>query len=541
MEHHYVNAILTHQNPSDSDTQAVPDQKSMADSTFEQCILKLNFSFTSPGQNPGPNPFPVMRMTQKFATCLRFISQRSGISDGLAVGAFLANVSAVFLPSVTVLTHYGKNVGINVYTQTNAPPSSRKSDMFNPVQELLIQHDGERRKRIVEINQNIKIGKDVWKVRTNALKKQLTAASKKDKPEEYSRLENEFSQHLRKEPISLPDYCILQGDATPAAIIQALNDNQGCSTLLIDEGVLLYQKILNSEIHQINSAWSGAALNKTTIRGGNLYIENPRLTIHAFLQNDIFTKFGQGKTFTLLKDSGFFSRALICAPKVGPENNQNPNFTASEDELERLIAYLKKQLAINYPLDGVFSGEVRTLKLAADAENLVRQYYLALLAETKEGGMYAEIPGFCGKASEHVHRIAGIMHCIEQNETTEIDYATISAAIFLFDWYCTEHWRLIAKEGRPLNVEVAAEKLIKWMRHRKDRFQVEWISRPDIPRHVECFRDDPDLLDDVIRYLQQAGSIDTQSGRRKGQRGGRRWHDIRLSYQFEREERYMPA
>lgn len=73
--------------------------------------------------------------------------------------------------------------------------------------------------------------------------------------------------HLEKEPDFLSDLCIVQGDVTPAAIIQSLNDNQGCSTLLIDEGILLYQKILNIEIHQINSAWSGEALNKTTIRG----------------------------------------------------------------------------------------------------------------------------------------------------------------------------------------------------------------------------------------------------------------------------------
>jgi len=276
------------------------------ESTWAQAVLTAKFTLIDPEKQPITDPFPIQSMTPVFAACLRYMSRRSGVNDGLVVGPFLANVSAAFLPSVTVRTDYGKIVGINIYAQTNAPSSSRKSDMYNPIQRLLIKHDGERRKQLSAINESRNREKEVWKVKANALKKQLVAASKKLAHEDSNRLEKELLMHLEKEPDFLSDLCIVQGDVTPAAIIQSLNDNQGCSTLLIDEGILLYQKILNIEIHQINSAWSGEALNKTTIRGGNLYIEKPRLTIHAFLQNDIFAKFGRGKSFALLKDSGFF-------------------------------------------------------------------------------------------------------------------------------------------------------------------------------------------------------------------------------------------
>jgi hypothetical protein len=186
----------------------------------------------------------------------------------------------------------------------------------------------------------------------------------------------------------------------------------------------------------------------------------------------------------------------------------------------------------------LFSGTPRTLTLTADAEKLVQQYYKALQLASQAEGIYAELPAFCGKASEHIHRIAGILHCIEQYETTEINFAVASAAIQLFDWFILEHWRLIVKQGRPFNVEMASEKLLQWMQNRKDRYMVPWISRSDIPRHVECFRNDHDLLDDTIRYLVQTKNIEIASGRRKGRRGGYRWHEIRLSEQFLITEKY---
>lgn len=277
-----------------------------AEPAWAQSLITPKLTLESPESLTGNNPFPISRMTPKLRSCIRTISQRSQVGDGMVMGALLAGVSSVLLPSVTVRTDYGKIVGINVYAQTNAPPSSRKSDMYNPIQQLLVNHDVERRKRIAEINQNNKIAKDVWKVRTTTVKKQMEAASKKNNAQEYSRLEHELSQYLREEPIFLQNLHILQSDVTPAAIMQALTDNQGCSTILIDEGILLYQKILNNEIHLINSAWSGAALNKTTIRSGNLFVEKPRLTFHAFIQDDVFNKRCREKSFNLLKDSGFF-------------------------------------------------------------------------------------------------------------------------------------------------------------------------------------------------------------------------------------------
>lgn len=534
---------LPHENLSGPDDQTVPvpvpvQEKLPADTIFQQLILGMSLNVTGPEQSPGPNPLPIKRLTPKLAGCIRTISKQSEISDGMVLGVFLTGVSAIFLPSTTVRTFYGKEIGLNIFAQTNAPSSSRKTDMYNPLLNLLHEHDKNRRKCIDEINKNLRHKREAWKVRADALKKQLKKASTLSDNREISILEENYLQHLKIEPTPMPELSVVQGDSTPAAIMQALFDNLGCSSLFIDEGVLLYHKILNTEIHHINTAWSGAVLDKTTIRGGNLYIEKPRLSSHTFLQNDVFKKLTQGKSFSFLKNSGYFSRVLICEPKTTQESNEFPEFKGSEDELNQLLLHLKSQLLVSYPLDGLFSGEIRTLKLSAEAENLARSYYVAIQGLTNEDGIYQEMQAFCGKAAEHVHRLAGLIHCIEQDETDTINYASVSAAIVIFDWYVTEHWRSIVKEGRPLNTEMAAEKLIQWMKNRKDRYQVEWVSRVDIPRRVECFRGEPVLLDDVIRYLQQSGDIDTNSGRRKGQKGGARWHDIRLSSEFPMNEKY---
>jgi hypothetical protein len=505
---------------------------------FTQELIGTTFKFDDLERNPGPHPLPILRMTPTFAACIRYMSRRSGISDGMLVGPFLACASTVLLPRVAMTTFYDKEIGVNIYCQTNAGSSSRKTDMFNPLLKQIIEYDSNRREHIRELNRKQSAIIKTWKLKLDAVKKHHAKASKQSDNDEAIFLEGQYQQILLEEPALLPALRILQSDVTPAAIILGLSENGGCGTFFIDEGVLLYQKIVSNEVHHINSSWSGAVIDKTTIRGGNIFIKNPRLSSHTFIQPDVFAKISRGKSFSFLKDTGYLTRVLICTPNVDPNTNVFPDYLGSVDELNKLLAHLKEQIAISYPMNGLFSGAKRILALSKEAEVLIKGFYDAIQIEIKPSGVFHEMLEFCGKIVEYVYRVAGILHCIEQHDTDEISYSTVSAAIVLIDWYATEHWRLIVKGGKPLTVEVGAEKLLHFLRFRHDRQTVPHVTLDDIRHRVECFHDDPAYQDDCLSYLYQRGDIEAKGFRRKGRHGGYRRYEIWLSEAFLKDERY---
>ncbi|MDD2746887.1 MAG: DUF3987 domain-containing protein [Acidithiobacillus ferrooxidans] len=507
---------------------------------FKQELMGTRFTFTDLEKNPGPVPFPILGMTPVFASCIRHISGTSGISDGMVVGPFLTCLSAIIMPQTTITSFYHKIIGVNIYCQTNVASSSRKTDMFNPLLNLLNDHDSNRRDHIKELNRHQVAKIKAWKLKIDALKKQHAKASQKSNDDDAMFFEEEYKQVLLEEPALLPEMRITMSDATPAAVILGLSENGGSITFFIDEGVLLYQKIVNNEIHHINSAWSGAIVDKTTIRGGNIYIKNPRLSSHTFIQPDIFNQISRGKSFSFLKATGYFTRVLICAPSFDKKTNEFSDYKGSEHDLKKLLSNLKDQLSISYPLDGLFSGCNRKLTLSQESEMLLQSFNDAVQEQVKPGGVFHEMPEFCGKIAEHIYRISALLHYIEQCNSDEVAFSTVSAAIVLVDWYANEHWRLIAKGGKPLNVEVGAEKLLHFLRFRHDRSSVQRITFNDLRHRVECFHDDPDFLDDCVNYLQQRGDIVVTGHRRKGRQGGYRRYEINFSSSFIKGERWQP-
>ena len=411
--------------------------------------------------------------------------------------------------------------------------------MFNPLLKLLNDHDSNRRDHIKELNRHQVAKIKAWKLKTEAIKKQHSKASQNSNDVEMVLYEEQYQRVLLEEPSLLPELRISLSDATPAAVIQGLSENGGCITFLIDEGILLYQKIVNNEIHHINSAWSGSIVDKTTIRGGNIYIKNPRLSSHTFIQPDIFSQISRGKSFSFLKATGYFTRVLICAPSSDKKTNEFPDYKGSENDLNKLLKNLNEQLYISYPMDGLFSGCNRNLTLSQDAEMLLKGFNDAVQEQVKPGGVFHEMPEFCGKIPEHIYRIAALLHYIEQYDSDEVSYSTVSAALILVDWYASEHWRLIVKGGKPLNIGVGAEKLLHFLRFRHDRDTVPRITFNDLRHRVECFHDDPDFMDDCVRYAEQRGDVEVRGNRRKGRRGGYRRYEINLSNAFLKGERYL--
>ena len=507
---------------------------------FDQKVLTPRLTFDSPEKYLANNPFPINTMTPVLASCIRYIGLKSGLSDGMIIGPFLTSVSCALIPCVEVMTFYGKKTGVNLFIQTNAPASSRKTDMFNPFFQAIYQHDSDRREAIKKENIKIRAKIKTWKIKIEALKRKYNAATKHGDEALSNKILDEINNLFLEEPQLVLDLRIWQSDATPAAIIQGLQTNGNCNTFLLDEGVLLYNKIVNNEVHHINSAWSGASIDKTTIRNGNIHVKAPRLSLHTFIQPEVFSKIIRGKSSSFLNDTGFFTRMLVCEPKPSSANNLLPEFIGAESDMNNFLITLKSQLLISYPYSATFPGLKRTFTLSTDAKMLISTFYDQIKAEMSLGGIYHDIAGYCGKLLEQVYRLSALISFIEDPKSDSINYNCVSAAILLATWYVNEHWRLIAKGAKPIPVEEGAEKLLHFLRVRKDRHTAPRVSFNELRHRVEHFHDDPDFLDDCVDFLHQRGEIDVNGSRRKGRRGGYRRYDVSLSFLFNTSERFYP-
>ncbi len=523
----------------DEAVETAEQTDSAATPTFNKTLLTPSLKISPPEEAQFHNPFPIDRMPHTTAHCLRYLASSSGLNDAMLVGPLLTAISCALIPQVKVETFYNKVTGTNIYCQTNAPASSRKSDMYNPFKAYINELESQRRESIVEQNRKITAKHKSWELKLSAMKKRYGIAQKNNDEQTAADILEQIEALMLEEPNCISDLRILQGDVTPAAIIQRLEENGGYLSFFIDEGALLYNKIINNEVHHINSAWSGVSIDKTTVRDGNIFVREPRLTSHTFIQPEVFRKSFSGKSFSLLNDTGYFSRLLICEPNPSANKNVLPDFIGSKDIFDKLLDNFRKQLIRSYPFHAPFSGEQSVLQLSDEARSLAIAYYNTIIKESSIGGMYRDMPSFIGKLTEQVHRISAIISFIENPESKIIDATCVSAAIHIAVWYADEHWRIIVKGSKPIPVEVGAEKLIHFMRFRKDRHLVRGITYTQLRQRVECFRDNPDFLDDCIAYLEQLGEIWVRGHRRRGRRGGFRRYEVELSAKFEGEERYM--
>jgi len=290
---------------------------------------------------------------------------------------------------------------------------------------------------------------------------------------------------------------------TPAALYQAMKELP-TAFLLSYEGKQLLESVVRSDASELNSAWSGEAIRRSTIKHGNVQLRNARLSILALIQpsllDDVMRRHGRA-----LRASGFLGRLLAVTTPLSP----------SMDSVHGVQMPLPWKLAFDTRMlqfleEGIRAADTGDFErfappLSEEAERLRIAYAQGRILMTGERGYFETEPEHALKLAENAVRIAVLLHVFEKFEGPVSD-ETFWSAIVLVELFSQQYLMNVSAGGTmEMKVALLNDWINRWIRGAvpaMDRFPKSLLSQRG-PNRLR----DPKEYQPVLDVLEARGVI----------------------------------
>lgn len=299
-------------------------------------------------------PGPIRDYVEALSTATQTPPDMAGV---LSLGVLAMTAQGRY----TVQVKQGWEEPLCLYTVAVAPPGERKSAVIGALTRPAIEYEAERRTaEAADVAQS--------KARASALEKARQAAegkfaSGKGSLEDVLNAAQEAEQARSK--LVYP-YRLLVDDATPEKLVDLMEQQGGCITVVSAEGGVFdmmagrYDKTTNIDVYL--KAHAGDPLTVDRIGSPPNHIPTPRLTMLLTVQPDIISGIMSNNTF---RGRGLCGRFLytICQSKVGHRDIDPP--PVPENVKSAYKATIKRMLA---------DQDSGTITLSPEASEIRRAY-----------------------------------------------------------------------------------------------------------------------------------------------------------------------
>ena len=317
------------------------------------------------------------------------------------------------------------------------------------------------------------------------------------------------------EPESYVPDAIIISDTTVEALAPMLSHNTRGLLLARDElsgwiaGFDRYSGgggKVSAEVGQWLELHSGKPIRINRVRGGRVFVSDPRLSITGGIQPKIL-RAAIGNQHT---DNGLLQRFLICEPPRQRRRFDTPPIDYGISEAVRRI--------FNVIYDEKNTGIV---PLTPEAERVFREFFHE--HARRQSTAAGPVAGAMAKTEATAGRLALLisvarMAAIDGDTTTPISGDDMAAGVTLANWYLNEWMRLHwdATDGGDAEAEQmgrAAEAVNRYLKdHGGD------ASRKSLYRGVAMLGG-PEGADRVISYMVKTGAVETYTRTRGGGAG----------------------
>lgn len=294
-----------------------------------------------------------------------------------------------------------------------------KSPAFNKMTGFLFERQAEENRR-----RNVQIARDAAELDALAAKK--AQAIKRGRTEEAKALAEEIAE----KPIMHPMRRYVGGDVTPEALPEVMQENEGATSILDDEGELLellsgrYQERPN--LDALLKGFTGSVISITR-RGRSVVVNNPALSVLLLSQPYILK--------TLLSDErmvgkGLLARFLISEPEPLREYPEEEP-AIPETVIQRYRAAMERLMDM----------QPSTLDLTPEARDVFFGFRSEWRKRQWEDWEPLKSADFIGKIGANTARLAGIMHLLS-DKGDEIGAGTMRRAVQLMRYFIGHALRL---------------------------------------------------------------------------------------------------
>lgn len=339
--------------------------------------------------------FPVETLPENMRDYVKTVSENLAVPIEMAVLSELAVIAVCLQGRVFVQAKADYKEPVNLYTLVIAEPGERKSPLLKilaaPLYDYEKKINEERRRIINEEKATIKVKQ-----------KQLAELEEEDDIAKVVDLQMEIEKLQHKQTHELR---LTSDDFTVESLTSLMAENDGRMSVISSEGGMFNNVTgrYNSKasFETLLKAYTGDTIRVDRKSRPSEFIENPSLTILLMAQESVLEGIMDNGN---LRGQGFLGRFLYCQPlsPMGKRKYETPPL--NHDIIKNFHAILFKLLDIK---------QANTLKISNEAYTVSKDFFEWL--EPRLVGELDSIRDWASKIHGTTFRIAGLLHCIENN------------------------------------------------------------------------------------------------------------------------------
>ena len=362
---------------------------------------------------------------------------------------------------------------INLYVAVVLPPANLKSPVFAECAAPLFEHERNEAERLsLEIKKSAAYRMVAEKTLDKAQK--LAASANPEQRAQKLADVDRLVAELEALPVVVAPRLVAD-DITPEKVAALMAEHGERIALLSAEGGVFgimagrYQPNSSPNLDVFLKGHSGDRLTVDRIGRGPVCIERPALTIGLAVQPDVIRRLADTPEF---RGRGLLARFLYALPDslVGSRDLAGaPSIPAGVRAAYR--GHVNRLLALKP--EGQDAAAQRLLRLSKGAQGRLEDFLRWVEPQLGKAGTLGSLGDWGGKLAGAVVRIAGLFQLWQEPNATEVDEATLSAAISLAEYFIPHAEAAFFEMGSD-GVAVDAEVLIAHLR--KDGRKV-WTKR----------------------------------------------------------------
>lgn len=309
--------------------------------------------------------------------------------------------------------------------------------------------------------------------------------------------EEELIRHIREcedEPVqsSTPLPTIIIDDCTPEALAIRLQQNYGRIGIVSAEGnifgVLSGRYSKSPDYNILAKGYSGDPVRYDRVLRDTTAVPHPHVSCCIGMQPHLFASLIEN---TALDSQGILARWCMAEfhNPLSPREYDTPS--VKEDTIHNYNIHIGALFVLAVP------HEPRHLKLSPDAFAYFREVFKGIeitRIEKEQAEKNGTIVRWINKKAGCILRLAGLLHVSNDQLTTEITIAELTAAVELAEWYYENAVRLLSSQNRVISNALSLWTQLRSIRAednsiaysqvthdccRIKRFQISGTKRPD--------------------------------------------------------------
>lgn len=302
---------------------------------------------------------------------------------------------------------------------------------------------------------------EIWQIEHGVLESNFKRALKKRLS--CAELREELTRHAQQRPQPPAVPRLLYSDTTMEALLLSLHSGWPCGALTSSEGSSLLNGHAMRHLGVANELWDGSAdIRVDRKTGPSFALKDARLSLSVMVQHGPIVEFvsrNRGEA----GDIGFLARALIAEPQSTQGTRRVDGHPGALGEAalhrfhERVSQLLEKSRRAHS--EGL---PRKILTFSPEAASTFLHFASWVESQLGPQGNFSAIRGFASKLTNHMARLAAVIHYFGEN-AGPINIESTMAAIRLAEWYAGEQRRLLGADDPIAARQEYARLLYEWL------------------------------------------------------------------------------